>query len=93
MQAFMGAAVAPFGAWRRKCTQWRNAAAEAAASAHGVFSGVGGNRDVDRQLEAIELGARFLTTNSDMRFLMSAAADWTGQVRERWPVSARGANT
>lgn len=56
----------------------------AAASAHGVFTGVGGNRDVERQLQAIELGARFLTTNSDMRFLMSAAADWTGQVRKGW---------
>jgi 2-keto-3-deoxy-L-rhamnonate aldolase RhmA len=53
----------------------------AATDAHGLFAGAGGNRDVTRQVNAIDLGVRFVTTNSDMRFLMSAAADWTGQVR------------
>ena len=55
----------------------------AATDAHGIFAGAGGNRDVGRQLEAIRLGVRFVTTNSDIRFLMGAAADWTSEIRRR----------
>ena len=53
----------------------------AATHAHGKFAGAGGNRDVKRQLEAISLGIQFITTNSDIRFLMRAAAEWTGSIR------------
>ncbi|HEV2008722.1 MAG TPA: aldolase/citrate lyase family protein, partial [Burkholderiales bacterium] len=37
----------------------------AAAKAHGKIAGVGGDRNVARQVEFIRKGARFLTTNSD----------------------------
>jgi 2-keto-3-deoxy-L-rhamnonate aldolase RhmA len=55
----------------------------AAAKAHGKFAGCGGNRDVERQAQAIRRGARFLTTQTDVGFLMSAAAAWTEGVKAR----------
>lgn len=54
----------------------------AAARAHGKFAGCGGNRDVARQVEAIRRGAQFVTTQTDIGFLMSAANAWTRGVRE-----------
>ncbi|MCC7345830.1 MAG: aldolase [Variibacter sp.] len=55
----------------------------AAARTHGRFAGCGGNRDVARQVEAIRRGAQFLTTQTDIGFLMASASAWTKGVRER----------
>jgi 2-keto-3-deoxy-L-rhamnonate aldolase RhmA len=54
----------------------------AAAKAHGKFAGCGGNRDVARQVEAIRRGALFVTTQTDVGFLMASANAWTKGVRE-----------
>jgi 2-keto-3-deoxy-L-rhamnonate aldolase RhmA len=54
----------------------------AAAKANGKFAGCGGNRDVTRQLAAIREGARFLTTQTDIAFLMAGAAQWTRGIRD-----------
>lgn len=53
----------------------------AAAKAHGKFAGCGGNRDVERQVQAIRRGAQFVTTQTDIGFLSAAAAHWTKSVR------------
>jgi staphyloferrin B biosynthesis citrate synthase len=52
-----------------------------AAKANGKIAGCGGNRDVARQLAAIRRGAQFITTQTDIGFLMSAAGEWTQAVR------------
>lgn len=54
----------------------------AAARSNGKFAGCGGNRDVGRQLEAIRKGAQFVTTQTDIAFLASAASKWVSGVRE-----------
>jgi len=54
----------------------------AAARANGLFAGCGGNRDVARQAAAIRGGAQFLTTQTDIAFLMASAAQWTDGVRK-----------
>jgi 2-keto-3-deoxy-L-rhamnonate aldolase RhmA len=54
----------------------------AAARKHGKFAGCGGNRDVARQVEAIRRGAQFVTTQTDIGFLLAAATAWTSGVRE-----------
>ncbi len=51
------------------------------ARANGKWAGCGGNRDVERQVEAIRRGATFVTTQSDIALLMSAATQWAGGVR------------
>lgn len=48
----------------------------AACAANGIVSGCGGNRDVTRQANAIRKGARFLTTQTDIAFLSTAAKAW-----------------
>jgi 2-keto-3-deoxy-L-rhamnonate aldolase RhmA len=53
----------------------------AAAQNNGIFAGCGGNRDVVRQAEAVRRGALFLTTQTDIGFLMAAAGHWTRGVR------------
>ncbi|GAA4341983.1 aldolase/citrate lyase family protein [Pigmentiphaga soli] len=53
-----------------------------AARRHGKFAGCGGNRDVERQVKAIQAGARFLTTQTDAGFLLAAADQWTSGVRK-----------
>lgn len=53
----------------------------AAARKHGKFAGCGGNRNVERQVNAIRGGARFVTTQTDASFLMQAAGQWTSGVR------------
>lgn len=53
----------------------------AAARANNLFAGCGGNRDVTRQAAAIRAGAQFLTTQTDIAFLVSAAAAWTSGVK------------
>lgn len=52
------------------------------ARRHGKFAGCGGNRNVERQVRAIRSGAQFVTTQTDISFLMSAAQQWVGGVRE-----------
>lgn len=53
----------------------------AAAKAHGKFAGLGGMRNVERQVELIGKGVRFVTTQTDIGFLLAAAARWTGDLR------------
>jgi 2-keto-3-deoxy-L-rhamnonate aldolase RhmA len=53
----------------------------AAASAHGKFAGLGGERDFDRQMAFIRKGVRFVTTQTDIGFLMAAAGQRTEQIR------------
>lgn len=53
----------------------------AAARTHGKFAGCGGNRDVARQVAAIKRGAQFVTTQTDIAFMMAAASAWTEGVR------------
>jgi 2-keto-3-deoxy-L-rhamnonate aldolase RhmA len=52
-----------------------------AAKAHGKFAGIGGNRDVGRQVAAVRRGAQFVTTQTDVGFLAAAATQWTAGVR------------
>ena len=52
------------------------------ARANGKWAGCGGNRDVERQIAAIKRGATFVTTQSDIGFLMPAASAWTTSVRK-----------
>ncbi len=52
-----------------------------AARANGIFAGCGGNRDVARQAEAVRRGALFLTTQTDIALLSSAARAWAEGVR------------
>ena len=54
----------------------------AAAQKHGKFAGCGGNRDVERQVRVIRKGVRFVTTQTDIGFLMAAASKWTTGVRQ-----------
>lgn len=53
----------------------------AAARKHGKFAGCGGNRDVRRQAAAVRRGAHFLTTQTDLGFMMAAATQWASGVR------------
>ncbi len=50
--------------------------------AHGKIPGVGGDRNVNRQAEFIRKGARFITTNSDIAFIMAEASRVTGELRK-----------
>jgi len=54
----------------------------AAAKKHGKYAGCGGNRDVERQVQVIRKGVRFVTTQTDIGFLMAAASKWTTGVRD-----------
>jgi 2-keto-3-deoxy-L-rhamnonate aldolase RhmA len=53
-----------------------------AAKARGKFAGIGGNRDVARQAAAIRRGAQFVTTQTDIALLTTAAREWTEGVRK-----------
>jgi 2-keto-3-deoxy-L-rhamnonate aldolase RhmA len=53
-----------------------------AAKAHGKFAGIGGNRNVGRQVAAVRRGAQFVTTQTDIAFLAAAAGEWTQGVRK-----------
>jgi len=48
---------------------------------HGKIAGVGGDRNLPRQMEYIRRGARFLTTNSEIAFIMAEASRVTGELR------------
>ena len=54
----------------------------AAAKKHGKFAGLGGERDMERQLAFIRSGVRFVTTQTDMGFLMAAASQRTAEIRK-----------
>ena len=54
----------------------------AAAAAHGKFAGLGGERDLDRQHAFIRKGVRFVTTQTDIGFLMTAAGQRTATIRK-----------
>jgi hypothetical protein len=54
----------------------------AAAKKHGKVPGIGGDRNIPRQMEFIRKGARFLTTNSDIAFLTAEASRVTGELRK-----------
>jgi 2-keto-3-deoxy-L-rhamnonate aldolase RhmA len=54
----------------------------AAARTHGKFAGLGGERDLERQKMFIGKGVRFVTTQSDMGFLIAAASQRTEQIRK-----------
>ena len=54
----------------------------AAAKKHGKVCGVGGDRNLQRQMDSIRNGAQFLTTNSDIAFMMAEANRVTGELRK-----------
>lgn len=51
------------------------------ARRHGKFAGCGGNRSVERQAASIAGGAQFVTTQTDIGFLMAAAIQWIEGVK------------
>jgi 2-keto-3-deoxy-L-rhamnonate aldolase RhmA len=53
----------------------------AAALKHGKYAGVGGDRHVERQVGFIRKGARFMTTQTDVGFLIAEASRVTGELR------------
>jgi 2-keto-3-deoxy-L-rhamnonate aldolase RhmA len=53
----------------------------AAAKANGKFSGLGGDRDIERQTRFIRGGVQFVTTQSDIAFLMAEASRRTQTLR------------
>ena len=53
----------------------------AAAKANGKFSGLGGDRDIERQTRFIRNGVQFVTTQSDIAFLMAEASRRTHTLR------------
>lgn len=55
----------------------------AAADRHGKFAGLGGDRDLDRQVDYIRKGVRFVTTQADLALLLEAASEKTAEIRER----------
>jgi staphyloferrin B biosynthesis citrate synthase len=54
----------------------------AAAGAHGKYAGLGGERDLARQQAFIRKGVRFVTTQTDIGFLMMAASQRTAEIRK-----------
>ncbi len=54
----------------------------AAAKKHGKIAGVGGDRNVARQVDFIRKGARFLTTNSDIAFVLAEGSRVTGELKK-----------
>lgn len=49
---------------------------------HGKVPGVGGDRNLARQSEFIRKGARFITTNSDIAFMLAEGSRVTGELRK-----------
>jgi 2-keto-3-deoxy-L-rhamnonate aldolase RhmA len=47
----------------------------------GKFAGIGGDKAPDRQREYIQKGARFITTHSDLGYLMAAATERCASLR------------
>jgi 2-keto-3-deoxy-L-rhamnonate aldolase RhmA len=61
----------------------------AAAAQHGKFAGLGGERDLERQLGFIRKGVRFVTTQTDIGFLMAEAGRRTEQIRKAIETTGR----
>lgn len=57
----------------------------AAAATHGKVAGLGGERDLERQNAFIRKGVRFVTTQTDVGFLMAAAGSRTEQICKGTP--------
>lgn len=53
----------------------------AACKAHDKWAGLGGDKDVERQKDAIANGARFITTHTDLGFMIQAASAKTASLR------------
>jgi 2-keto-3-deoxy-L-rhamnonate aldolase RhmA len=53
-----------------------------AANEHGKFAGLGGDRDLERQVGYIRKGVRFVTTQADLALLLNAASQKTAEIRE-----------
>jgi staphyloferrin B biosynthesis citrate synthase len=53
----------------------------AVAQASGKYAGLGGERDLDRQQAFIRKGVRFVTTQTDIGFLIAAAGERTARIR------------
>jgi 2-keto-3-deoxy-L-rhamnonate aldolase RhmA len=60
----------------------------AATRAHGKIPAWVGDRNVERQAAFIRKGARFITTNSDIAFMMAEASRVTGALRQALDKSA-----
>jgi 2-keto-3-deoxy-L-rhamnonate aldolase RhmA len=54
----------------------------AAAKKHGKIPGVGGDRNIPRQVDFIRKGVRFLTTNSEIAFILAEGSRVTGELRK-----------
>jgi staphyloferrin B biosynthesis citrate synthase len=54
----------------------------AAAHRNGKYAGLGGERDLERQQDFIRKGVRFVSTQTDIAFLMAAAGQRTQQIRQ-----------
>jgi 2-keto-3-deoxy-L-rhamnonate aldolase RhmA len=54
----------------------------AACRKHGKFAGLGGDRDIARQTQFIRDGVRFVTTQTDIAYLMAEASRKTAVLRE-----------
>ena len=52
------------------------------ANANGKFAGLGGDRNVERQVHFIRKGVKFMTTQTDIGFLMAEASRRTGELRQ-----------
>jgi 2-keto-3-deoxy-L-rhamnonate aldolase RhmA len=50
-------------------------------AANGKIPGMGGDRNIPRQMEYIRKGARFLTTNSDIAFILAEGTRVTTELR------------
>jgi 2-keto-3-deoxy-L-rhamnonate aldolase RhmA len=53
-----------------------------ACKANGKWPGLGGDKDVGRQAQLIRDGVRFVTTQSDIAFLIAEASRRTGELRQ-----------
>jgi 2-keto-3-deoxy-L-rhamnonate aldolase RhmA len=54
----------------------------AAAKKHGKTPGVGGDRNLARQVEFIRKGMHFITTNSEAAFIVAEGSRVTGELRK-----------
>jgi staphyloferrin B biosynthesis citrate synthase len=52
-----------------------------AANRHGKYAGLGGDRDLERQVGYIRKGVRFVTTQADLALLLAAASQKTTEIR------------
>lgn len=53
-----------------------------AAKKHGKVPGVGGDRNLARQVDFIRQGAQFITTNSEIAFILAEGTRVTGELRK-----------